>query len=58
MKNGEQFDGDDLDMIWPEEKPLPPPLYRDFGPAHGDRAASLREKYGADYQSSQNSTML
>lgn len=32
MKNGELFDGDTLDMIWPEEKKLPPFLYRDYGP--------------------------
>jgi hypothetical protein len=24
MKNGELFDGDTLDEIWPEQKPLPP----------------------------------
>ena len=32
MKNGELFDGDTLDMIWPQEKKLPPFLYRDYGP--------------------------
>lgn len=24
MKNGELFEGDTLDQIWPEKKPLPP----------------------------------
>ena len=32
MKNGELFDGDTLGMIWPQEKKLPPFLYRDYGP--------------------------
>ncbi|MFZ0589693.1 MAG: hypothetical protein WAM39_04370 [Bryobacteraceae bacterium] len=24
MKNGELFDGDTLDEVWPQQKPLPP----------------------------------
>jgi len=32
MKNGELFDGDTLDQVWPVEKPLPRPWWRDEGP--------------------------
>lgn len=42
IKNSELFDGDDLDMIWREEKPLPPFSLPGFRTAHRDRAASVR----------------
>lgn len=32
MKGGELYDGDTLDMIWPEERPLRDFKYVDFGP--------------------------
>ena len=32
MKGGELYEGDSLDMIWPEARPLPPFKYTDFGP--------------------------
>lgn len=32
MQAGELYDGDTLDMIWPEERPLPAFKYLDFGP--------------------------
>jgi imidazolonepropionase-like amidohydrolase len=32
MKGGELYDGDTLDMVWPEERPLPGFKYTDFGP--------------------------
>ena len=33
MKNGELFDGDSLDQIWPEKKPLPRLWWWDEKPA-------------------------
>jgi len=32
MKGGELYDGDSLDMIWPQHEPLRPFKYMDFGP--------------------------
>jgi Tol biopolymer transport system component len=32
MKNGELFDGDTLDQVWPIARPLPRPWWRDEGP--------------------------
>ncbi len=32
MQGGELYDGDTLDMVWPEERPLRPFKYTDFGP--------------------------
>ena len=32
MKNGELFDGDTLDQIWPQAKPLPPMWWQDEAP--------------------------
>ncbi|MEJ2539510.1 MAG: amidohydrolase family protein [Gemmatimonadota bacterium] len=32
MKGGELYDGDTLDMVWPEQRPLPDFKYTDFGP--------------------------
>ena len=32
MKNGELFDGDSLDELWPEKKPLPKMWWRDDHP--------------------------
>jgi hypothetical protein len=28
MKNGELYEGETLDMIWPEAKPMPTPFWR------------------------------
>ncbi len=32
MKNGELYEGDTLDMIWPEERSMPKPFWDGFGP--------------------------
>lgn len=32
MKNGRLYDGDTLDEVWPRQRPLPPPWFRDDGP--------------------------
>ncbi len=32
MKNGELFDGDTMDMLWPETRPLPAPRFRNGDP--------------------------
>lgn len=32
MKNGELYEGDTLDMIWPEERTMPKPFWDGFGP--------------------------
>jgi hypothetical protein len=34
MKNGELFEGDTLNQLWPEKKPLPPLwFWKDHSPA-------------------------
>jgi hypothetical protein len=33
MKNGELFDGDTMDMLWPETRPLPTPRFRNSDPS-------------------------
>jgi imidazolonepropionase-like amidohydrolase len=35
MKGGELYDGDTLDRVWPDERPLPGFKYTDFGPPAG-----------------------
>jgi Tol biopolymer transport system component/imidazolonepropionase-like amidohydrolase len=32
MKNGELFEGDTLNMVWPEARPMPKPFWEGFGP--------------------------
>jgi cytosine/adenosine deaminase-related metal-dependent hydrolase len=32
MKNGELYEGDTLNMVWPQRKPLPKPFWWDSGP--------------------------
>ena len=32
MSNGELFDADTLDMVWPEKIPAPPLKFLDYGP--------------------------
>jgi Amidohydrolase family len=32
MKNGELYEGDTLDMVWPEARPMPRPFWEGFGP--------------------------
>jgi imidazolonepropionase-like amidohydrolase/Tol biopolymer transport system component len=32
MKNGELYEGDTLNMLWPEARPLPKPFWEGFGP--------------------------
>jgi Tol biopolymer transport system component/imidazolonepropionase-like amidohydrolase len=33
MKNGELYEGDTLNMVWPEARPMPRPFWEGFGPA-------------------------
>ena len=33
MKNGELYEGDTLNMVWPEVRPMPRPFWESFGPA-------------------------
>ena len=35
MKNGELFDGETLNRIWPEQKPLPKPFWWGTEPEFG-----------------------
>ena len=35
MKNGRLYDGDTLDKVWPQQRPLPPSWYRDDDPPTG-----------------------
>ena len=37
MKNGELFDGDTMDMIWPEVRPLPEQRFRNGDPSGLER---------------------
>ncbi|MCC7032144.1 MAG: PD40 domain-containing protein [Acidobacteria bacterium] len=39
MKNGELYEGDTLNMIWPEARPMPKPFWEGFGPAPGRAGA-------------------
>ena len=32
MKNGELYEGDTLNMVWPESRPMPRPFWYGFGP--------------------------
>ena len=32
MKNGELYEGDTLNMVWPESRPMPRPFWDGFGP--------------------------
>ena len=40
MKNGELFEGDTLDQVWPEKRTLPRPWWWDEGPDTGSLAAA------------------
>ena len=41
MKNGELYEGDTLNMVWPEAKTMPRPFWADFAPA-SKTAAGVR----------------
>ncbi len=43
MKNGELYDGDTLDMIWPEARPMPKPFWDGFGPPKKEGGTSTRK---------------
>ena len=43
MKNGELYDGDTLEMIWPERKPPPPLRFRERGPPSMPATSTARE---------------
>ncbi len=40
MKNGRLYEADTLNEIWPRERPLPTPYWRDLGPE--DVSAGIR----------------
>ncbi|MCA1584867.1 MAG: amidohydrolase family protein, partial [Acidobacteria bacterium] len=42
VKNGELYDGDTLDMVWPEQRRLPKPFWWDTEPKRPTRATNLQ----------------